>query len=71
MERQPRDALLPDMNAALGLTQLREIEGFLKARRAIAEVFSQAVARSRHGGSAPSRRARAFPTPSRYWSRTA
>jgi len=53
VERQPRDSLLPDMNAALGLAQLREIEGFLKARRAIGELFSQAVARSRHGRLGP------------------
>jgi dTDP-4-amino-4,6-dideoxygalactose transaminase len=49
VERLPRDALLSDMNAALGLAQAREIERFLKTRRAIAELLSQAVARSRHG----------------------
>jgi len=53
VERQPRDALLADMNAALGLSQTREIEGFLRSRRAIAEVFGQAVARSRHGRLGP------------------
>jgi dTDP-4-amino-4,6-dideoxygalactose transaminase len=53
VDRRPRDALLSDLNAALGLAQAREIEGFLKARRAIAEVFSQAVARSRHGRLGP------------------
>ena len=53
VERQPRDALLADMNAALGLAQMREIEGFLRSRRAIAEVFGQAVARSRHGRLGP------------------
>jgi dTDP-4-amino-4,6-dideoxygalactose transaminase len=45
VESRPRDALLSDLNAALGLAQAREIEGFLKSRRSIAEVFSQAVAR--------------------------
>jgi dTDP-4-amino-4,6-dideoxygalactose transaminase len=49
VERRPRDTLLSDMNAALGLAQAREIDRFLKARQAIAELFSQAVARSRHG----------------------
>jgi dTDP-4-amino-4,6-dideoxygalactose transaminase len=53
VERRPRDALLSDMNAALGLAQTREIDTFLKSRRAIAEVFSQAVARSRHGRLGP------------------
>jgi perosamine synthetase len=53
VERQPRDALLSDMNAALGLAQVREIEGFLKTRRSIGEIFSQAVARSRHGRLGP------------------
>jgi len=53
VDRRPRDALLCDLNAALGLAQAREIEAFLKARRAIAEVFSQAVARSRHGRLGP------------------
>jgi dTDP-4-amino-4,6-dideoxygalactose transaminase len=49
VERQPRDGLLPDLNAALGLAQVRELEAFLKSRRAIAEALAQAVARSRHG----------------------
>jgi perosamine synthetase len=53
VESRPRDALLSDLNAALGLVQTREIEGFLKSRRSIAEVFSQAVARSRHGRLGP------------------
>jgi dTDP-4-amino-4,6-dideoxygalactose transaminase len=49
VEKRPREVLLSDLNAALGLAQAREIEGFLKSRRSIAEIFSQAVARSRHG----------------------
>ncbi len=53
VEGRPRDALLCDLNAALGLAQTREIEAFLKSRRSIAEVFSQAVARSRHGRLGP------------------
>jgi perosamine synthetase len=53
VEGRSRDALLCDMNAALGLAQAREIERFLKARRTIAALFSQAVARSRHGRLGP------------------
>ncbi len=53
VERRPRDALLSDMNAALGLAQAREIERFLKSRRTIAGLFTQAVARSRHGRLGP------------------
>jgi perosamine synthetase len=44
-----RDQLLPDMNAALGLIQLKELDRFLRARREIAAAFHQAVSRSRHG----------------------
>ena len=47
-ERAPRELQLPDLNAALALAQLRAIDSFLKARRTIAEAFSQAVGRSRH-----------------------
>jgi len=61
VERRPRDTLLSDMNAALGLAQAREIERFLKARRAIAELFSQAVARSRHGRLGPLQEATGVP----------
>ncbi len=53
VESRPRDALLSDMNSALGLAQAREIERFLKSRRAIAGLFTQAVARSRHGRLGP------------------
>jgi perosamine synthetase len=53
VESRTRDALLSDLNAALGLAQAREIEGFLKSRRSIAEAFSQAVARSRHARLGP------------------
>jgi len=48
-ERAPRDFQLPDLNAALGLAQLKALDHFLKARRAIAEAFSQAASRSRQG----------------------
>jgi dTDP-4-amino-4,6-dideoxygalactose transaminase len=54
-ERSPRDSRLPDLNAALGLAQLRAIESFLRARLAIVEPFTQAVGRSRHGTIHPQR----------------
>ena len=44
-----RDRLLPDMNAALGLTQLKELDRFLRARREISAAFHRAATRSRHG----------------------
>jgi dTDP-4-amino-4,6-dideoxygalactose transaminase len=44
----PPDALLPDMNAALGLTQVKELERFIARRAELATVFSRAVARGRH-----------------------
>lgn len=42
------ESLLPDMNAALGLTQIKQIEGFVKRRRDIAGMYSRAVMRGRH-----------------------
>jgi len=48
-ERGPQDLGLADMNAALGLAQLRELDRFLKIRQAMAEAFSEALSRSRHG----------------------
>lgn len=42
------DALLPDMNAALGLTQIREIEKFVARRAEIASVYARALMRGRH-----------------------
>jgi perosamine synthetase len=44
-----RDRLLPDMNAALGLTQLKELDRFLRARHEISAAFHRATSRSRHG----------------------
>lgn len=40
--------LLPDMNAALGIAQLKEIHRFLQARTEIADVFLRSVQKSRH-----------------------
>ncbi|MBN1836906.1 MAG: DegT/DnrJ/EryC1/StrS aminotransferase family protein [Spirochaetales bacterium] len=47
--RYDRDQALADMNAALGLAQLRELERFLRMRREVASAYLQAVARSPHG----------------------
>jgi dTDP-4-amino-4,6-dideoxygalactose transaminase len=44
----PSDALLPDMNAALGLTQVKELERFISRRAELASVFARAVMRGRH-----------------------
>jgi dTDP-4-amino-4,6-dideoxygalactose transaminase len=40
--------LLPDMNAALGINQVRELPRFLQKRGEIAQVFREALLRSRH-----------------------
>ncbi len=40
--------LLPDMNAALGINQVRQLPRFLQKRDEIAEVFREALQRSRH-----------------------
>jgi len=42
------DTLLPDMNAALGLTQIKEIEKFISRRAEIAAVYTRAIMRGRH-----------------------
>jgi len=42
------DILLPDFNAALGLTQVQSIEKYLARRKEIAQIFSQAILQSRH-----------------------
>ncbi|MFW5743238.1 MAG: DegT/DnrJ/EryC1/StrS family aminotransferase [Spirochaetota bacterium] len=47
-EELSADALLPDMNAALGLTQIREIEKFVARRAEIASVYARALMRGRH-----------------------
>lgn len=43
-----RPLLLPDMNAALGIAQLKELPRFLRARAEIAEIFQRSVQKSRH-----------------------
>ena len=39
---------LSDLNASLGLAQLKEIESFIATRRDIAKIFSRSVLKSRH-----------------------
>jgi dTDP-4-amino-4,6-dideoxygalactose transaminase len=46
----PPDTLLPDMNAALGTIQIKEIEKYIARRAEIAGVFSRALMRGRHRG---------------------
>lgn len=47
------ESFLPDMNGSLGLIQLTQLEGFLEKRRQLAEMFSRASARGRHGSFKP------------------
>lgn len=42
------DALLPDMNAALGTTQIKEIEKYIARRAEIASVYTKALMRGKH-----------------------
>jgi dTDP-4-amino-4,6-dideoxygalactose transaminase len=42
------EALLPDFNAALGITQIKNIEKFIERRKEIAADFSHAAMRARH-----------------------
>jgi dTDP-4-amino-4,6-dideoxygalactose transaminase len=44
----PPDVFLPDFNAALGITQVKNIEKFIERRKEIAAVFSHAARQSRH-----------------------
>ncbi|MBI9105098.1 MAG: DegT/DnrJ/EryC1/StrS aminotransferase family protein [Spirochaetales bacterium] len=39
---------LPDMNASLGLAQLKSLEEYIEIRKEIADIFSQSLMRSRH-----------------------
>lgn len=47
-EGQSEDLLLCDMNAALGLAQLKNIEEFISTRKEIGEIFRRSLQKSRH-----------------------
>ena len=47
-DSSPLYSQLPDMNAALGISQLAALEDFVMARREIAAAFQQALLKSRH-----------------------
>jgi perosamine synthetase len=49
-ELSPVYASLPDMNAALGISQVAALERFVSARREIAAAYTQALLKSRHKG---------------------
>ena len=42
------DSIMPDINAAIGLTQMKHIDSFISARKNIAQIFSQAAMKSTH-----------------------
>jgi len=44
----PQELILPDMNAALASTQMKEVERFVRRREEIANVLVRAVQQSRH-----------------------
>ena len=48
LEVSPEYTLLPDLNAAVGLAQLKELERFLKLRKEIADIFSRSLMRGKH-----------------------
>ncbi|MFP4300987.1 MAG: DegT/DnrJ/EryC1/StrS family aminotransferase [Spirochaetaceae bacterium] len=48
VEEYPVDILLSDMNAALGLTQVKQLDHFVSRRREIAGVLLRALQRGRH-----------------------
>ncbi len=47
-EELPPEVLLPDVNSALGLTQIKELERFLEKRRELAPRFIRSLSGGRH-----------------------
>lgn len=47
-EADPLYTQLPDMNAALGVTQIQELDRFLAARRELTRAYTQSLLKSRH-----------------------
>ncbi len=48
VESSPLYSPLADMNAALGISQIAALEGFVRVRREVAGLFTQALMKSRH-----------------------
>ena len=48
IETYSSELLLPDFNAALGITQIKSVEKFIERRKEIAQVYTRAVMQSRH-----------------------
>ncbi len=48
-----RHSILPDMNAALGMVQLKRVEESLVSRRQIATVYARALTKTRHAALMP------------------
>jgi perosamine synthetase len=48
VDRFPRDIYLPDMNAAMGVMQVRELKGFLDVRQDLLGILQRSVMESRH-----------------------
>jgi perosamine synthetase len=48
LDNNPDYTLLPDLNAAVALAQVRELSAFLGARNEIGKIFDDALQRSRH-----------------------
>ncbi len=48
LEKNPGYTLLPDLNAAVALSQIKELPSFLKIRREIFSIYHDALGRSRH-----------------------
>ncbi len=48
LEKNPGFPLLPDLNAAVALSQIRELPSFLNIRKEITSIYTDALSRSRH-----------------------
>jgi dTDP-4-amino-4,6-dideoxygalactose transaminase len=48
LEKSPEYVLLPDLNAAVAIAQLRELTSFIETRKEIARIDEEALMRSRH-----------------------
>lgn len=44
----PKERIMPNMNAALGLQQIKRLERYIEKRKEIASIFNRAVLRGRH-----------------------